>query len=122
MKKRIGAATTLTAAVLAVGVLAAGPASAYSMHNVRDYSTTIWGSTGVNFRTAPSYTATVRGLVATGDKIRVTETADEPGVATCWWYKVTLEAKSRNGLPKGTTGWVNWAYVRKFVPKNTQGC
>ncbi|MEU2605051.1 SH3 domain-containing protein [Streptomyces albus] len=121
MKKRISAAITLTAAALAVGTLAASPASAYSVHNVRDYNTTIEGSNGVRFRTAPGYSSTTKGLLASGDKIRVTAT-NPGGFGNCTWYKATLRTKSRNGLPKGTTGWVSWVYVHKNVPKGTQGC
>ncbi|RNF81150.1 SH3 domain-containing protein [Streptomyces botrytidirepellens] len=121
MKTRTGAATALTAAVLAVGTLAASPASAYSVHNVRDYNTTIEGGNGIRFRAAPGYNTTTKGLVATGDKIRVTAT-NPGGFGNCLWYKATLRAKSHNGLSKGTTGWVSWPYVRKEVPKGTQGC
>ncbi|MEU1077759.1 MULTISPECIES: SH3 domain-containing protein [unclassified Streptomyces] len=121
MKTRTRAATTLITAALAVGTLAASPASAYSVHNVRDYDTTIEGGTGIRFHTAPGYKTTTIGLLATGDKIRVTAT-NPGGFGNCTWYKATLRAKSRNGLPKGTTGWVNWAFVHKDVPKGTQGC
>ncbi|MFD8261340.1 hypothetical protein ACFV19_20920 [Streptomyces griseoluteus] len=115
------AATPFIAAALAVGTLAACPASAYSGHNVHDYNTTIWGGSGIRFRIAPGYTTKAKGLLATGDKIRVAAT-DPVRFGNCTWYKATLRAKSRNGLPEGTTGWVNWAYVRKTVSKGTQGC
>jgi hypothetical protein len=121
MNRCTSAATTLIAAALAVGTLAASPASAYGVHNVRDYNTTIEGSNGVRFRTAPGYNTTTKGLLATGDKITVTAT-NPGGFGNCTWYKATLRAKSRNGLAKGTTGWVSWVYVRQDVPKGTQGC
>ncbi|MEU3922543.1 SH3 domain-containing protein [Streptomyces sp. NPDC029004] len=71
------------------------------------------------FRPSERYTA--KGLLATGDKIRVTATSPG-GRGNCFWYKVKLNAKAKNGLPKGTTGWVSWVYVRKLVDKGTQGC
>ncbi|MET8411281.1 SH3 domain-containing protein [Streptomyces sp. NPDC005195] len=117
--RRLAAVTASAGAIL--GVVAVSPASAYSVHNVRDYNTTIEGGNGVRFRTAPGYSTTVRGLVASGDKIRVTAT-NPGGFGNCEWYKVTLRSKSRNGLPAGTTGWVNWTFVRTLVDKGTQGC
>ncbi|MER6738925.1 SH3 domain-containing protein [Streptomyces puniciscabiei] len=121
MRARITAAATLAAAVVAVGTLGTGPASAASEHNVKDYNTTIWGSKGVNLRSGPSEKYSVEGLLATGDKIRVTATSPG-GRGNCFWYKVKLNAKAKNGLPKGTSGWVSWVYVRKLVDKGTQGC
>ncbi|UNO38586.1 SH3 domain-containing protein [Streptomyces sp. MST-110588] len=116
MRTRITAAATLTAAVLAVGTLGTGPAAAAGENNVRDYNTTIWGK-GVNLRSGPGTKYRANGSLAYGDKIRVTATN-----RSCFWYKVKLTAKSKNGLPKGTAGWVNWVYVRKLVDKGTQGC
>ena len=121
MKKRVSTSATVLAALLTISALAASPASAASVDNVRNYDTTIWGSNGVNFRTGPSYNSTVKALLAAGDRIQVSETAP-PGFGGCEWYRVTLLSKSRDGSPKGTTGWVNWVYVRKLVLKGTQGC
>ncbi|WP_330351719.1 SH3 domain-containing protein [Streptomyces sp. NBC_00582] len=120
MQARLATAAALTTAFIAAGAVAAAPASAAAENNVRDYNTTIVGSSGVNYRTGPGTGYTSKGLVATGDKITVTATSNAGGA--CYWYKAKLRAKSRNGLPKGTVGWVNWVYVQKLVPKGTQGC
>ena len=119
MKPRITAAATLTAAFVAASALVAAPASAAAENNVRDYNTSVWGASAVNLRTGPSTNYSSKGLVGSGDKIRVTATNTG---SYCYWYKVKLRTTSRHGLPKNTVGWVNWVYVQKLVPKNTQGC
>ncbi|WP_329020950.1 SH3 domain-containing protein [Streptomyces sp. NBC_01601] len=121
MNKRISAVATLGAALLAVGTLGVGPASAYAVHNVKDYNTTVWGTDGVNLRSTPSVKSKSKGLLVDKDKVRVTAT-NPGGFGNCEWYRITLSAKSKTGLPKGTVGWVTWPYLKKNVDKGTQGC
>lgn len=76
MQARLATAAALTTAFIAAGAVAAAPASAAAENNVRDYNTTIVGSSGVNYRTGPGTGYTSKGLVATGDKITVTATSN----------------------------------------------
>ena len=49
--------------ISAVGTLAVGPASAYAVHNVKDYNTTVWGTDGVNLHSTPSVKPKSKGLM-----------------------------------------------------------
>ncbi|MEU1628693.1 SH3 domain-containing protein [Streptomyces sp. NPDC020096] len=70
---------------------------------------------GVRLRTGPGTGYGVEGLLYYGDTVK-------PVGCVGPWYHVVLTADSAGGLPAGTWGWVNSAYIDPITGAPSSDC
>ena len=102
----MGAAASLAAAPSAL----AAPASAPTQTLAATNTCPTWSVTGngVNFRTGAGTNYRAIGQLYRGDSgTKVSRSGS--------WIKIKLDHRSKTGLKKGTTGWVNKAYLEQCV-------
>ncbi|GAA1927460.1 SH3 domain-containing protein [Streptantibioticus ferralitis] len=120
--RRLGAlavVTAVAAAGLGVGVTSASAAPAHSaapsaVAEPHGWPGGITGN-GVRLRTGPGTGYGVEGLLYYGDTV-------QPVGCSGSWYHVYLTANSAGGLPAGTWGWVNDAYIDPITGAPSSDC
>lgn len=100
---RRAAALAVSTALLAGGAMTLAPSAsavgaARCTYNEPDYNAIV-DVNGVNYRTGPSTRYSAKGLLYTGDRVRV-------HCGTSNWLYTSLTKRSTTGLAKGTAGWV----------------